>query len=81
MQARLEPQAAALSTPDQPVTPYFIRVTFENVEQPELKLFLDKVPTSFSLSDEQVDDLIESARDLLRNEPAFQQLISDFNGS
>ena len=77
----LEEWAAALSTPDQPVTPYFIRVTFENVEQPELKLFLNKVPTSFSLSDEQVDNLIESARTLLRNEPNYQALISQLRGS
>lgn len=77
----LETWAAELSTPDNPVTPYFIRVTFDNIEQPDLNLFLNKVPTSFSLSDEQVDRLIESARDLLRKEPNYQALIAQLNGS
>ena len=77
----LQQWAAELSTPDKPVKTHFIRVTFENIKQPDLNLFLNKVPTSFSLSDEQVDRLIESARDLLRNEPDFQEFIAEVDGS
>ena len=64
-----------LSSTHQPVSPYFIQVRFDDIEQPELKLFLNKIPTSFALSDEQVDALIKNGRELLRNNPVFQQLL------
>jgi NTE family protein len=69
--------ASALSTPERPVNAYFVQVTFDNIKQPQLKLFLNKVPTSFSLIDEQVDTLTDSARNLLRNEETFQKLLKD----
>ncbi len=71
--------AQQLSTPEAPVTPYFIRVNFDEVTPPKRLLFLNKIPTSFSLSDEQVDKLIASARNLLRENPVFQQLLSDLD--
>jgi NTE family protein len=71
--------AKELSTEDKPVSPYFIQVSFKGIKQPELKHFLNKIPTSFSLSDEQVDALIKSGRELLRNHPVFQQLLNDIN--
>jgi NTE family protein len=79
LQNQLASWAAAISTPEQPVTPYFIQVTFEAVQQQQLKLFLNKIPTSFNLTDEQVDTLIDSARTLLRENPDFQKLISEIN--
>ena len=63
------------------VTPHFIQVTFDDIPQPQLKLFLNKIPTSFSLTDEQVDTLIESARTLLRSDPGFQQLLAELGES
>jgi hypothetical protein len=36
------------------------------------------VPTSFRLTDEQVDKLTSSARELLKDDPVFQKLLSDF---
>ena len=77
VEAELDQWAAELSTPERPVNAYFVQVTFENIKQPQLKLFLNKVPTSFSLTDEQVDTLTDSARNLLRNEETFQRLLSD----
>jgi NTE family protein len=79
LQNQLASWAAAISTPEHPVTPYFIQVTFEAVQQQQLKLFLNKIPTSFNLTDEQVDTLIDSARTLLRENPDFQKLISEIN--
>jgi hypothetical protein len=73
----LEAWATNMSTPDHPVKPYFIEVNFKEVAQPQLKLFLNKIPTSFNLSDEQVDTLISSARELLRADPEYQQLLQD----
>jgi len=69
--------AAQISTPEHQVKPYFIEVGFEQVAQPQLKLFLNKIPTSFSLTAEQVDVLIDSARSLLRADPEYQRLLTD----
>lgn len=79
LQDRLADWASSISTPENQVTPYFIQVTFDAVRQPQLKLFLNKIPTSFSLTDEQVDTLIDSARTLLRGDPVFQKLVSELN--
>ena len=78
VRGELESWAKELSTPEHQVTAYFIEVSFENIKQPQLRLFLNKVPTSFKLSDEQVDKLTNSARELLRADPVFQKLLSDF---
>ena len=69
--------AEQMSTSEHPLTTYFIQVNFQETPQLELKLFLNKIPTSFSLTDEQVDSLISSARNLLRANPEFQRLLSD----
>lgn len=69
-----------MSTSEHPLTTYFIQISFEETPQLELKLFLNKIPTSFSITDEQVDSLISSARNLLRANPEFQRLLSDIAG-
>jgi NTE family protein len=69
--------AQELSTPDRPVTPYFILLDFEEIQEPERRRFLNQTPTSFSLTDEQVDRLIEAGGELLRNDPEFRRLLSD----
>ena len=74
---QLESWTRQISTPEHEVKSYFIEVSFEDVTQPHLKLFLNKIPTSFSLEDEQVDTLISSARTILREDPKFQQLLND----
>lgn len=69
--------AAELSTPEFTVEPYFIEVNFEQVSDPSLKLFLNKIPTSFNLTDQEVDQLIASAKFLLRADPEYQRLLAD----
>jgi len=81
VESELAKWAEEMSTPGHKVSPYFIQVTFEDVPEPQLKLFLNKVPTSFNLTDEQVDALIKSARSLLRSDPNFQKLLSDLAGN
>ena len=63
------------------LVPYFIEVSFEGVSQPQLKLFLNKIPTSFKLQKDQVDALIENGKKLLRADPEFQQLLKDIANS
>jgi NTE family protein len=73
--------ARDLSTPGRPVAPYFIQVGFRDVRQPELLRFFNQVPTSFALSDEQVDKLIAAGRELLRNNPDFQRFLAGLDGA
>ena len=61
------------------MTPYFVEISFEGIQQLQARQFFNKVPTSFSLTDEQVDKLIAAGRELLRNHPVFQQLMADLN--
>jgi len=56
-------------------------VSFEGITEPQLKLFLNKIPTSFKLGKDQVDALIENGRSLLRADPEFQQLLKDIASS
>ena len=66
-----------LSTPEAPVTPYFILLNFEDIQDPKRLEYFNRIPTSFHLEDEQVDRLIEAGGELLRNNPEFQRLLSD----
>ena len=77
----LETWSEHISTPEHEVKSYFIEVSFKEVPQPQLKLFLNKIPTSFSLTQEQVETLIKSARELLRDDPEFQQLLTELERS
>ena len=73
----LEAWSTQMSTPEHPVKPYFIEIGFEQVPDPKLKLFLNKVPTSFKLTAEQVNTLVKSAKDLLKADPEYQLLLTD----
>jgi NTE family protein len=71
--------AKELSTPERPVTPYFIQIGFRDIQDVESREFFNQIPTSFSLSDEQVDRLIAAGRELLRNNAEYQQFLSDLS--
>lgn len=77
MQKAIDRWAAEASTPGQTVTPYFIHLGFKDLDESADIAFFNAVPTSFNLSDEQVDRLIQAGRDLLRSNPDFQRLLAD----
>jgi NTE family protein len=79
-QQSLERWARNLSTPERPVTQYFIRLSFEEVPEGPLRRFLNDIPTSFALSTDQVDKLIATGRELLRTNPEFQRLLASLRG-
>jgi NTE family protein len=79
-QQSLERWARELSTPERPVTQYFIRLSFEEVPEGPLRRFLNDVPTSLALDDVQVDRLIATGRELLRNNAEFQRLLASLGG-
>jgi NTE family protein len=77
MKDSLERWARELSTPEWPVESYFILLDFHGIQEDKERLFLNQTPTSFSLTDEQVDGLIEAGGELLRNHPEFLRLVVD----
>ena len=81
MHKKMGQWAEKASTPDRPVTPYFVQLGFDNLETPEAQQYFNSVPTSFNLSEEQVDRLIEAGHELLRNNPDYQRLLADLGGA
>ena len=81
MQDILKDWTEALSTPERQVTPYFVQIGFSDIEQSEVRRFFNQIPTSFSLTEEQVDKLIEAGHELLRNNPDYQRLLADLGGA
>ena len=73
--------ADELSAQQGDVTPYFIQLGVEDIGQPEELDYLNEIPTSFSLSDEQVDRLIDAGRTLLRNNPDYQRFLAGLGGA
>ena len=65
-----------LSTPDRPVTAYFIQLSFKDLA-PARRSFFNQIPTRLVLSDDQVDALIDVGGELLRGNPQFQRLLTD----
>lgn len=76
-QQSLERWARQLSTPERPVAPYFIKLSFEEVPEGPLRRYLNEIPTSLSLDNEQIDRLIVTGRELLRNNAQFRRLLAD----
>ena len=73
--------ARELSTSRKRVKPYFIQIGIKDVRPAEEFRFLNSIPTSFSLSDEQVDRLINAGRELLRNNPDYQRFLASIGGA
>ncbi|MFW2438190.1 MAG: patatin-like phospholipase family protein [Arenicellales bacterium] len=68
--------AAELSSAGSPVKPYFIQVNFRDIEDPQKQQYFNRIPTSYTLTDEQVDKLIAAGHQLLRKNPDYQRFIT-----
>jgi len=77
MKRALARWAQEMSTEDRSVEPYFILLDFDGIQDPERRSVLNQIPTSFDLSDEQVDLLIDTGGELLRTHPEYQRLLND----
>jgi NTE family protein len=58
---------------------YLIEVSFQAAEEKAERQYLNSLPTSLSLPEEDVDHLRQSARQILRNDPEFQRLLRDLS--
>jgi NTE family protein len=72
--------ARELSGPNHEVTAHVVEVSFDHVRDEKARTYLERLPTSFSLSEEQVDRLIEAGRKLLRESPQYQEVLEQFDG-
>ena len=66
-----------ISTPERPVKTYFVRLGLDQLTDQPTRYLVNKVPTSFDLTDEQVEGMKKAGRTLLRQNPEFQQLLED----
>jgi len=60
----------------QMVTPYFIRIDFESIGDPEIRVLFNNVATSLALPADEVNNLIEAGHRLLRQSPEFRDLVA-----
>lgn len=81
MQQDLEKWAEELSTPEHPVTPILINVSLKELSNPEQQRYFNEVPTSFSLTDAQVDALVAIGRNLLIENPEYRSLVEKLDGT
>ncbi|WP_456412190.1 patatin-like phospholipase family protein [Thiolapillus sp.] len=77
LRRKLREWAKTLSTPEQPITSYFIDLDVTGIKNEEERAYFNGIPTSFSLKKEQADKLIRTARTLLRENSVYQKLLHD----
>ena len=80
MHDRLEHWAAEVSTPQRRVQPRLVTVALRDVADPVARDRLARIPTSFDLGAEQVDELVAAGRALLRGNPEFRRLLEALGG-
>jgi len=73
--------AKAVSTPERPVSHHLIELSFEQLASAKEREYFNAIPTTFSLSGEQVDRLVAAGGTLLRNNPDFRRLMNDLQQS
>ena len=57
-----------------------VEVSFGRFPEPEERHYFKRIPTSFKLSDHQVDELIWAGRELLLQSPEYQRLVQQLGG-
>ncbi|NOQ78891.1 MAG: patatin-like phospholipase family protein [Gammaproteobacteria bacterium] len=80
LEFKIKQWTKAISTPEHQVKSYFINVSLKNVQKNELRLLLNKIPTSFGLSKENIERLVGTGVNLLYQNPEYQRLLSDLQG-
>jgi NTE family protein len=68
-----------LSSEDHQVQTHFINVSFDDFKDEKERRYFKRLPTSFVLTDNQVERLIEAGKSLLLESPDFQQLVESLN--
>ena len=69
--------AKQLSSPENKVEPYFIKLSFQDIKNAGLRKKLNAIETTFNLPDSQVDILIQAGQSLLFDNSEFKRLLAD----
>ena len=77
MQDSLKQWTTEVSTPARPVQSHLVLVSLDDIPDPQLRTQLAGVPTGFSLTPAQADELVAAGRSLLRTNPEFLALLQD----
>jgi NTE family protein len=59
------------------IDPYVIEVNFEALREPARRDYFQSLPTSFSLTSEQVDALIHVGPQLLEESPDYREFLEN----
>ena len=62
------------------VRSYFSLITLDQIQDPKRKRWFNAIPTSATISDEQVDQVRLLAGELLRQQPKFKRFLKRFDG-
>ncbi len=73
--------AAELSAPGHEINSYFINISFDAIGDKDTRQTFNNIATSFALPADEVDQLVDTARLLLRNDPEFKRLLKDINAT
>ena len=57
------------------IDPYFIQVDFGSIADASRRRFFNSIPVGFTLTGEQVDELIRAGRKLLRENKEFERFL------
>lgn len=58
---------------------YFVDLSFEAITDVDRLQFINQIPTSFNLDEEQVDEVIKAGQNLLFSHPEFQRFLDDMH--
>jgi hypothetical protein len=70
-----------VSTPGRPVSDYLIRLSFADLPSAREREYFNSIPTTLSLSGEQVERLIAAGGTLLKSDAVFRRLMDDIHQS
>jgi NTE family protein len=77
---QLETYQATLAAQGTAMRFHFVEISFDAVQQRAIRDYLNRLPTSLALSNEQIDALISAGRTLLRDHPEYQAFLHANNG-
>ena len=69
--------SSELATAEQSVDSYFVEIDFNSFPEAQRRLYFNQIPTNYSLTEQQADDLIAAGRELLESNTEFQRFIRD----
>ena len=77
----LQQWAKDMLSQEHEVKSLFIRIKADEIQKVKGRQSFDKIPTNFSLSQKQVELLVDTGQTLLENNLHYQRLVNELGGS